>query len=736
MQKGIISELYRPRGYGFIRSMNEEKVFFHASNLVNVKYEKLKEGDIVHFETLKNNKGYKAINIKCQFENKTTPGINPAVKLGHFNSSEKDILNALSKIFYLTNGGAVFKMGTNSQYAYCLLKPTTFFSEQFNLNREIVLVFSNYETFEPRTLDAISKAYSLVSELRVDKICSIVVSKDSQFEKKLKDLLKSNIEMQVVIPFSYGELLSIIKFPDKYYDLIIKRFRTYFYERDLFAFFAPLQKDLYFFGRQAYVQDLVNKHFTNENSGVFGLRRSGKTSVLNAVCRTLNRIDGKWILIDCEVLSNLRWNTALYYIVQAICKQYKIKLLHNKMDYTDEDVAILFEQDMLYCNDQLKGKSLLVLIDEIEHITFEIALSNNWRKDDDFIRFWRVLRGYYQKYPNKMTFIIAGTNPKSIETSFIDGYDNPLFKQLPSDKYLGTFSVQDTKEMINKLGAYMGLKFDDIVSANISQEMGGHPFLIRQFCSKVNEFINQKHLEKPIVITKVIYDQVLPIFEEKDLHDYCEMIINVLKTSYSEEYKMLENIALENKQVILEQRDNKSIFYHLIGYGLIEKTGDFFGFRNEAVKKYIQQKNKYNKLLKTDEEKWAEISERRNKIEPSLRTIVKLQLKSSLGETTGKTKILNAMKAETQQKYKSLSYNDLFDTKKCEVYFYQMSKIIIDNWKLFSNLFSLNKNTFQSYTTIINNLRADCHAAPVSNSELQSFRGAISSLEKEINNAV
>lgn len=736
MEKGIISKLIHNKGYGFIRGINGDKIFFHANDLSNVRYEKLEEGNTVYFNAIQVPEGYKAIKVERQLENRTTPGINPNVKLDHFDNLEKDILKAFSRIFYLTNGGSTLKMGTDSQYSYCLLKPTSFFSEQFNLNREIVLIFSNYETFEPRTLDAISKAHSLLPELRLDKICSVVVSKDPQFEDKLKDLLKSNAEMQVVIPFSYSELLSVTNNSRRFYNMVIERFRSYFFERDLFAFFAPLQKDLYFFGRQAYVQDLVNKHFAHENSGVFGLRRSGKTSVLNAVYRTLDRIDSKWVWIDGQLLSNIRWNAALYYVVQMVFKKFDFQLVHTKDDYTFEEAAILFEQDMLNCSEQLGDKSLLLLIDEIEHITFDISLSSHWAEGEDFIYFWRSIRAFYQKYPNKMTFIIAGTNPKAIETPLIKSYDNPLFKQLASDKYLGTFSVQDTKEMINKLGAYMGIRFDDIVCANITQEMGGHPFLIRQLCSRVNAFINQESLSKPITITKAIYDQVLPLFEEKDLSDYCEMILDVLKISYPEEHKMLECIALEDEEVILAQKGNHSIFSHLIGYGLIENTGGFLGFRNEAVKKYIQGKNKYCKLLKTDEEKWAEISERRNRIEPNLRKIVKLQLKASLGEQKARAKVLGAMLPDKACKYNTLSYNDLFSTQKCEVYFYQMSKVIVDNWGAFSNIFSLNKQSFQSHTIIINNLRADCHASSVTDMEMQSFRGSISCLENEVNNAI
>lgn len=71
--------------------------------------------------------------------------------------------------------------------------------------------------------------------------------------------------MQVVVPFSYEELYVGNKTA-----LITKRFQEFFYERDLFAFESPLKKDIYFFGRREYVHELISRHNSAENSGVFG----------------------------------------------------------------------------------------------------------------------------------------------------------------------------------------------------------------------------------------------------------------------------------------------------------------------------------------------------------------------------------------------------------------------------------------------------------------------------------
>ena len=61
----------------------------------------------------------------------------------------------------------------------------------FNLEREMIVVFSPYAFFEPRTLDAIDYITEKYQSLRLEKVCSIIISRDETIEGKLKELLKN-----------------------------------------------------------------------------------------------------------------------------------------------------------------------------------------------------------------------------------------------------------------------------------------------------------------------------------------------------------------------------------------------------------------------------------------------------------------------------------------------------------------------------------------------------------------
>lgn len=739
MKGNIVRIGPKKRGYGFILGEDGKDYFLHISKLCGCVWEELSEGDQVFFEPINSDK-LVAINVKKyieesnqasdNFENQVYAGINPMVKLFSFQEEERQIIKTLAKTFYVTNGGEEIRLGATSKYRYCLIKPTDLFGEKFNLRREMVVIFSDYRKFEPRTFDAIAEVFNRnKQEFRIDKVCSVIISRDNNVCEEVSQILKSDVEMQVVVPFSYAELYAGNKTT-----LITKRFQEFFYERDLFAFESPLKKDIYFFGRREYVHELISRHNSAENSGVFGLRRSGKTSVLQAVERATKYTDIDCVFIDCQNLYHFNWYKALYSVILSIkTKQSHTVDIGNDKDYTEENANAQFILDLDVIL-QTSNRDILLLFDEIEQITPGLGMKENWKEGDDFVKFWHTIRSCFHKWGHRFTFILAGTNPSAIEQISINKHDNPLFNQLKFDTYLPPFDFESTKEMVNKLGTYMGISFDDMVCARLTQDFGGHPYLIRHFCSAINSYIHENGFEKPILVTNAIYDKVMPIFSEKSADNYCRFILGVLIDYYPEENKFLEKLALGNIKEYSREAYDPQMIAHLLGYGIIENNHGVLGFKIEVLKNYLSRKYAYHRQNMSNKEKWAEISERRNQVEPQIRIIVKNQLKARYGNGA-KQKVLESMRSDVRTKYATLSYNDLFDPKKCEIYFLQLGNLIERNWEeCFKNIFTKNKPTIKSYFTIINNLRLECHAAPVTDSEMESFRGVMSMLEKECAN--
>ncbi|HEY9832365.1 MAG TPA: hypothetical protein V6D26_17395 [Stenomitos sp.] len=280
----------------------------------------------------------------------TTPGLHPQVEknLTIFSEQEQAIVIKLASEWYVTRSGNL-TIGGNSEYKYILIKATRLYQDMFNFERELIVIFSFYDNFQPRSIDAIDfvidNVLSEVQALRIERICSVILSKDDQVEAKIRNILKESQESQVIIPISYSEILNN---NDSFF--LRNKFRKNFYTRDLFDFESPLKKDLYFFGRTDLINRIVNRHFSNENSGLFGLRKAGKTSVIFGVQRALDRIGAKSVLISCDDTSFQfrRWNKCFYYIITEIAKKYNLNIKLKPEDkYTEENAGLVFEEQIL-----------------------------------------------------------------------------------------------------------------------------------------------------------------------------------------------------------------------------------------------------------------------------------------------------------------------------------------------------------------------------------------------------
>lgn len=652
-----------------------------------------------------------------------TPGYNPKFIGTHFSSEELSIIQILSRDWYITSGGGEIILGVASKYKYILMKPVASFQELFNIEREIVVIFSEYTSFEPRTLDAFEKAIANHQELRIEKVCFMLVSKDSKVEAKMRQLLKADAEYQVVVPFTYDELLTN---KDSYF--IKNRFKAHFYSRDLFAFQSALKRDIYFFGRADIIHKIVNRHRSNENSGLFGLRKTGKTSIIFGIQRSLKNNNGLSVFLDCQN-PNMHvkpWYKVLKLIIDEIKSQNNITvILKSDSEYTEEGASMAFEKDILKLNKKAQ-KSILLIFDEIEHVSPGVSLSTHWRAGNDFILLWQTLRSLFQKYSDLFSYLIVGTNPKCIEMPMINGIDNPIFNQLPYD-YIQPFDVPQTREMVRKIGRIMGLNFDETIYSKLTEDFGGHPFLMRNVCSVINNILLG---ERPVRVDKSIYEQAKVIFD-RDYSNYYEMIVSVLREYYNDEFEMLKFLALGDLNTFNEFAQHSSEYTnHLLGYNILDRNKDLYFFKVESLKNYLVSKNKYKKIKLTTEEKYREISERRNTIEPKLRQITRMILISKYGESMAKSHVLDIMGAPRKAKYYTYSIKDVFHPNKSEIYLEDMKKVIGKHWDAFEHIFGRDKEGFTNCMVAINKYRVEAHAKDISDEELGYFRVCATKLEE------
>lgn len=707
--KGSVSSLKTNqnghRTYGFIYcDDDQQEYFFHKSELRNCNIHQIEEGDVVEFTTQTSNGKVQAVGIRKKYQsepkaNIANPGINPNVNLKIYNEDEQRIISFLKKTFYVTSGGDEFSLAS-STYRYCLIKPTDYFVQTFQMSREIVVVFTDYVHFEPRSLDAASYVYRTIgSQLRLDRGIQVLICHDNTIEEKLSNLLRDNNVNSIVIPFTYDELL------DKHADsnLIKDRFRKYLFDTDLFLTSKPIQNDIFFFGRRDLVHDIVSKCKNNTNCGVFGLRRSGKTSVLFAVQALLKQQGYPTVFVPCESdLSSLDWRTALCRLVHDIYKElnFDVSVIDDEK-YQSFDTVIYFERDLY---DALKELTMpiTIMFDEIEAITFGVSQGedsqNLWLDSDSFIQFWNTIKGYYSKYPKQLSLLVAGTNPMINEVPIIGKKKtpNPMYRTLSESNqgaYLPAFTNDDTKHMVNTLGGYMGIQFNEYAVSRLTSDCGGHPYLMRILCSHINKYIRNNNIARPMFVTQAIYDKAIPEFEKSsEATGFFWMILNILMTNYPKEFETLKVLALQGDSIVSQIQEKEALF-HLIGYGLIENNQNNYAIKYNTITRFLRGKYRFERVGLSIEEQKSEIQLRVNNAEIQLRKLVKNILLAVYGAKKAKECVINAMQAnyaiDSRDITNAESYelSQLFDTSINKMYFSVLRTIIIDNLSTFSNVF-------------------------------------------------
>ncbi|HAT4072370.1 TPA: cold shock domain-containing protein [Clostridium perfringens] len=723
--KGNIKFFNKEKSYGFIICEKQKEYFFHIKNFKDfIDKRRVVKGLEVEFNSYVSHKGLEAKSIKVledfksiHLERRLTKG----KKIGlNFKGDEEEkiISKKFSQFFGITfSREECFK---KSRYYFNFIQPSEMYRESFNMFNEVLMLFSPFDLYDERAMDYVDKLLMDYSN-RLDPVVVFLISKDRNIKEIVKTSTTTNNDTRIIVPFTYSEIIS-----EKFQETILQsRLREYFYQRDLFAMESPLKSDNYFYGRSNIVHNFFDKYSIGEQTGLFGLRKTGKTSVLYAIERLVNIRKGMSIFIDCQdtAVYQLRWFELLEYITILINEKYELNLIESKeMIYDEKNASRNFTKFFKNVY-SIHKKRVLIVFDEIEHITFELSRKQHWRSGEDYLSFWQTLRSIMQSEPNLYSFIIAGVNPKITEQVSVNGFDNPIFNNV-SVQYLNLFTLDDVKNMVQQIGSYMGLSFEEKVYFKLHENYGGHPFLIRNVCSMLNSHFSKR----PYKITSRDYDDLKDEIDGK-LISYIQSILFVLEKWYPIEFEILKDVALENITKYKEKiRGNELSINHLLGYGVITQSSkNNYYIEIDAIKNYMKS-NYYNDYIPSDQEEFREIiSSRRNRIERELRSLVKQILISQYGRNKVNDIIEKHNRGTSIEKIlERRNSKDVFDA----LYFSELKNIIIAEFTIFKNNINIEKAIFIGAVNCINKYRfVDAHAGTISKEDYNRLHLYFAELE-------
>lgn len=661
------------------------------------------------------------------------------------NSGEEEIIDKISRVLYISRIGHHI-IDQRSTYQFCLAGATKMLKQFIQGKCEFLVILSHFdsEDWQSKNLivDRELRKRREISDRRPLVNFYILISNARCLMEEIEKVKGST--SAAVIPFSFNEILECDS-KDDLEKLFVERFGQYLYENNMLGETSAIDDDNLLFGDRGKIADLiVNRCENNANSGIFGLRRSGKTSVLNAVLRRLERTDIKYVKVESRSeLENLdSWKIALYDIAKKIRQRTlgieqqsgesrkefieKLKLNSTEEDYLRRPSVCFVEDIKLYCANE---KVFVIAIDEIELITFNTAKEGPWKSVAAYCGFWGAMRDC------GCSLIMCGVNSTINEINSIyyngENGDNPMYKRILncadfSSTYLPTFTDEQTKYMINTLGGFSNIGFSEVYS-EINSTFGGQPYAIRQFCSYVFERVKQfRETNKVYEVSKATIENLLLEFQNSaEGISLCEIILQHL-TIYKDEYEMLKGMALSPEKYRKIEGEDIYKIDHLQKYGLInfDYNTTYVSFKIHSIKEYICKKYEKNPMDMTNDERREYVQTCVAECEVKLKTYL---CNYYIYNANGESACRNLMKRyiNSNSTFKPVSINpkadsvpnpdtcnvrDFFDHKKYIIYFSSIKTIINNNWSTLGQKLQavgIDKNKFLVYMDALNAGRTD-----------------------------
>nr|WP_312120240.1 hypothetical protein [Brevundimonas diminuta] len=485
--------------------------------------------------------------------------IRPEVLSDHLHqySYEHPLIQPFSEEFDVTWAARRTAYGTG--YSVYLLRPDETISKVFGLELEVALFIFDYDPMEARTIQAINQAMQ-ESPLagRAEPSLYIIIGRGERTGEWVAHYTARHPDPRSAVPLSFATVKGI----KNRFELRRELAKT-LHRRDLFDYRLPVPNDLFFFGRAATISKMRDQIKKGQNTGLFGLRKTGKTSVLYKLARDAQTLRfANIVYIDCKspVIRKKRADELIAYLNAEIAKAATIPLSRAKKANEYETFSEIVRL-------ATKKLPLCLVFDEIEFISPVAKLDPHWHTD--FVDLWQMIWST-QSVHTGLSFVIGGVNAGVCESPTYAGVQNPLFS-IVNIEYLRGLESDALARMVKYFGAQMGLRFSDDAIAVLVQHYGGHPLLTRLACSFVHQSQERTGAERPLAVTGVYLASVLPECDAQ-ISAYCAHVVSELKEFYPDEYDVLMMASVGQRSEFMDYAREAEFTEHLLSYGVLEPT--------------------------------------------------------------------------------------------------------------------------------------------------------------------
>lgn len=393
--------------------------------------------------------------------------------------------------------------------------------KRFGIASEVLILFTPYQDLQRRTFNALTERLrNEVARQQLETSGQVRFTPDPTLALLYAPDPRLQERVEAWNAEGAGSLVAALpmdsRAPADVRATLIASLHSVLSERDLYIGRNPVTGNE-FFGREEMLRSLRAAFKDGHSVGLFGLRRSGKTSVIQEFRR---RNAGQGFAV---VVSDLEALASLAELPGQIAEDLSSAL--RELKSVDQSVWIGSQEEQRTSNFVELSSRIRKVAEKNSRYTFVFAydeiesLVPMTRADPLLVRtFLGAIRRAAQGSAN-VCLLLTGVTSRFFRDSMLDsgqGVENPMLGFV-DEFFLGPFNHHESANLLRKLGRGMMLVWDDDALEAVNRATGGYPFLIRDLASVARSVARTRPVTagEELQITRGIVDEAFDLWRDQ-----------------------------------------------------------------------------------------------------------------------------------------------------------------------------------------------------------------------------
>ncbi len=341
----------------------------------------------------------------------------------------------------------------------------------------------------------------------------------------------------------------------------------------------PIRDATFHFGQQAEIRRLCAMLVQGQHVGVFGLRKSGKTSLANRLLERFHQIP--IVMIGCQGLDS---RCADEFLTRVTRKLHERLQEMQVVSPTSRDPGKDLEAVVRMWTRTDRQEPCVIILDEIDEL-FPVGRSSDRRQLLEGQRVLGTLRSVAQEI-QALAVVAIGVRPHINRISKLpsDAGENPMFMSF-KEVYTGAFTEPESHRMLRELGAWRDITWEKDALARVFAYCGGQPFVTRLFASEVCR--HHKAIDLPRV--EIVAEEIRHSMRRQQIGGWYKEMVGYLTVQECELLRSIGNasVTLMEHKVAAAYADALT---NLENFGLVRSKGQIeftAGFSDYWVKEHM-----------------------------------------------------------------------------------------------------------------------------------------------------